>query len=303
MNDTEQLIKEALGQLAERTPHPGPTLNALRRKRKRQRNNIFLIATAGMAAVAVLIFAGVIASDRYTPPNTNDAAAALVRDEGKGGAFKYAPHWLPTGFVESLRATNTTPTRVWGPPGAEPYGTPGVVIRTLGGMPDVNGWDLATVRGLEARAQVRNDAATVVWKAQDVLEVSVNGMGDAREVALRVAESVRADAKIAYEPPFKLEGKHAQVVRGTAPDRWKASLGRDSISVQVATEKPELPAPNEPLTVRGKQGVRNGNTVAVQDGGLWISATASDWSDLLVELVNEVELAGKPDTGWIGKGL
>lgn len=302
MNDTEQLIKEALGKLAERTPHPGPTLNALRRKHKRHRN-VFLIATAGVAAVAVLIFTGVIASDRYAPPNSNDAAAALVQDDGKSVPFKYAPHWLPAGFVESLRATNAAPTRVWGPAGATPYGNPSLVIRAHGGMPDVRGWDLTRVRGLEAWVQVRGDAATVVWKAQDVLDVSVNGMGDAREVALRVAESVRADAKITYTPPFKLEGRYAELVRGTAPDRWHSSLGRNSVSVQVATEKPELPAPNEPLTVRGKQGVRNGNTVAVQDGGLWISATASAWSDELVELVNKVEIVNQPDTGWIGKGL
>ncbi|MCR3752883.1 hypothetical protein [Lentzea californiensis] len=303
MNDTEQLIKEALGQLAERTPHPGPTLNALRRKRKRQRNNIFLIATAGMAAVVVLIFAGVVASDRYTPPNPNDAAAALVQDHGKSVAFKYAPHWLPTGFVESLRATNMAPTRVWGPAGVMPYSNPSLVIRALGGMPDTQGWDSAQVRGLQAWVQVRGDAATVVWKAQDVLEVTVSGVSDAREITLRVAESVRADAKITHEPPFKLEGRYAELVRGTAPDKWHSSLGRNSISVQVATERPELPAPTEALTVRGKQGLRNGNTVAVQDGGLWISATSSAWSDELVELVNEVEILDQPDTGWIGKGL
>ncbi|MEU7479017.1 hypothetical protein AB0A63_23730 [Lentzea sp. NPDC042327] len=302
MNDTEQLIKEALGQLAERTPHPGPTLNALRRKRKRQRN-VFLIATAGVAAVAVLIFTGLVASERYTPPNPNDAAAALAQDAGKGVPFKYAPHWLPAGFVESLRATNAGPTRVWGPAGAAPYGNPGLVLRVHGEMPDVRGWDLTRVRGLEARVQVRGDAATVVWQAQDVLDVSVTGVGDAREIALRVAESVRADAKITHAPPFKLDGRYAEVVRGTAPDRWHSSLGRNSVSVQVATDKPELPAPNEPLTVRGKQGVRNGNTVAVQDGGLWISATAGSWSDELVELVNEVEVVEQPDTAWIGRGL
>jgi hypothetical protein len=302
VNDTEQLVKDALGKLAERTPHPGPTLNALRRKRKNHRN-VFMIAAAGVAAVAVLIFAGVIASDRYMPPSPNDAAAALMQGDGKSVPFKYAPHWLPAGFVESLRATNAAPTRVWGPAGATPYSNPSLVVRVQGGMPDVRGWDLTQVRGLEAWVQVRGDAATVVWKAQDVLDVSVNGVGDAREVALRVAESVRADAKITYVPPFKLEGRYAELVRGTAPDRWHSSLGRNSVSVQVATEKPELPAPNEPLTVRGKQGVRNGNTVAVQDGGLWISATASAWSDELVELVNKVEIVGQPDTGWIGKGL
>lgn len=303
MNDTEQRIKEALGLLAERTPHPGPTLNALKRKRKRQRNNIFLIATAGVAAVAVLVFGGLIASDRYAPPLPNDAAAALVQDDGTGVPFKYAPHWLPDGFVESLRATNTAPTRVWGPAGATPYSNPSVVIRAHGEMPDVRGWDPARVRGLEAWVQVRGDAATVVWKAQDVLDVSVNGVGGAREVALRVAESVRADAKITHTPPFKLEGRYAELVRGTAPDSWHSSLAWNAVSVQVATAKPELPAPNEPVTVRGKQGVRNGNTVAVQDGGLWISATASDWSEELVELVNKVEIVDRPDTGWIGKGI
>ncbi|GGM83336.1 hypothetical protein GCM10011609_19080 [Lentzea pudingi] len=298
MNDTEQLIKEALGRLAERTPHPGPTLNALRRKRKRQRNNIFLIATAGVAAVAVLVFGGLIASDRYAPPMPNDAAAALVPVGSGEVSLKYAPHWLPEGFGETSRTTNNAVTRVW----SVADGKASVVLTALGGMPGTAGWDEVTVRGLKAWARVADGAASVVWKAQDALDVSVRGVDDVRAVALRVAESVRADAKATHRAPFKVEGEYADQMSGVAPDRWDASLNLGSATVHVATQKPELAAA-EPVSVRGREGLRSGATVAVSDGERWIWATSSAYSDRLVELVNDVELVGKPDTGWIGKGL
>ncbi|MGI5504823.1 hypothetical protein [Lentzea sp. CA-135723] len=297
MNDTEQLIKEALGQLAERAPHPGPTLNALRRKRKRQRN-VFMIAVAGVAAVAVLIFAGIVASDRYVPPNPNDAGAVLVPGNGQDVALKYAPHWLPEGFVENSRTTNNAVTRVWGPAD----GKASVVISTLGGLPDTGGWDEVGVRGLKAWAKVADGAARVVWKAQDALEVSVRGLDDVRAVALRVAESVRADAKTTHKAPFKVEGRYADQMSGVGADQWDASLNVGSVTVHVATQKPELAAA-EPVSVRGKEGLRSGNTVAVSDGGRWIWATSSAYSDRLAELVTEVELTDAPDTGWLGKGL
>ncbi|MCG8921678.1 hypothetical protein [Lentzea sp. CC55] len=298
MNDTEQLIKDALGKLAERTPHPGPTLNALRRKHKRQRNNIFLIATAGVAAVTVLVFGGLVASDRYAPPTGGDAAAALVVGGGQNVALKYAPRWLPEGFTENSRTTNNAVTRVWGPAD----GKASVVITTLGGMPDTGGWDEVGVRGLKAWARVADGAASVVWKAQDALQVAVRGVDDVRAVALRVAESVRADAKATHQAPFKVEGKYADQMSGAGADRWDASLNLGSVTVHVGTQKPELAAA-EPVSVRGREGLRSGATVAVSDGGRWIWATSSAYSDRLVELVGEVELVDAPDTGWIGKGL
>ena len=302
MNDTEQLVKEALGKLAERTPHPGPTLNALRRKRKRHRN-VFMIATAGVAAVAVLIFAGVIASDRYAPPSGNDAAAALMTDNGRTVALKYTPHWLPMGYVESTRETGDHVSREWVPAGDASGDAGSVTIRTSPGLPPVTGWDEVTVRGLKAWVQVQSAVASVVWKAQDVLTVSVRGAGDVRDVALNVAESVRADAKVVHQSPFKVEGRYADFMSGTTADVWDASANRNNVTVHVSPQKPELSGDGQPVTARGKEGIRSGNTVAVSDGGRWIWATSSVYSDRLIELVNNVELVASPDTSWVGKGL
>jgi hypothetical protein len=310
VNDTEQLIKEALGQLAERTPHPGPTLNALRRKRKRQRNNIFLIATAGMAAVVVLIFAGVIASDRYTPPNPNDAAAALVPDNATG-ALKYQPHWLPTGFTETLRAAHDgKTTRVWvpsdAPADAPQIDGPNIQLSSgqgYGGRAD--GWQDTTVRGLNARVQVNGSTAIVEWKAQETLVVQVQDVGDSRDTALRVADSVRADSNATFQAPFKLKDRQADVFSGSSPGDWRAKISAEPIEVTVTSRAPfAFGTQTSPVAVRGKTGTVDGSTVWVQEGDLWIRATSLEPGksvDELVAAVNDVELASNVDTGWIRK--
>ncbi|MEV6242337.1 hypothetical protein [Lentzea sp. NPDC051838] len=312
MNDTEQLVKDALGKLAERTPHPGPTLNALRRKRKRHRN-VFMIATAGVAAVAVLIFAGVIASDRYSPPSGSDAAAALNTDNGQTVALKYAPHWLPDGFVENFRGTNDQVSRVWVPAGDKGYpftdGKPTVVLGTSAELPDTTGWDSVTVRGLKAwvrsgAGQSPGETAHVVWKAQDVLNVEVRGVGDVRGVALQVAESVRFDTKLRHQPPFKIDGRFADHVWGATASAWEAMTNwKNQVSVHVSPQQPELSGQTQPIKVRGKDGFRTGNTVSVLDAGVWIWASAESYSDTVLEAVNKVELVSSPDTSWIGKKL
>ncbi|MET9232026.1 hypothetical protein [Lentzea sp. NPDC003310] len=311
MNDTEQLIKEALGQLAERTPHPGPTLNALRRKRKRQRNNIFLIATAGVAAVAVLVFGGLVASDRYAPPLPNDAAAALT--PSAPGALKYQPHWLPDGFVETFRSANDGSTeRGWVPANAPADGYGGGPSVTLssgqGSSSQIGEWRDVTVRGLKARVQASGEQAVVEWKAQDVLVVRVDRVADPEGTALRVADSVRADSNAVFEAPFKVKGKPAVVFSGTSPGEWNArySPGRGPFEVTVGKSKPETgDAPSVPVEVRGKQGVIvGGGTLVVQEGDLWITVSSSpaDKPDAeIVAMANDVEIASNVDTGWIRK--
>lgn len=312
MNDTEQLIKEALGKLAERTPHPGPTLNALRRKRKRHRN-VFLIAAAGVAAVAVLIFAGTIASDRYQPPHHNDAAAALMSGNGQSVALRYEPHWLPEGFVENFRGTHEQVSRVWVPAGDKGYpfndGRPMVAIGTSAEMPDTSGWDKVTVRGLMAWVQVgagqsAGSTAHVVWKAQEILNVTVRGVNDVRAAALRVADSVRADAKLRHQPPFKIDGTPADHMWGTKPGEWQAMTNwKNQVSVHVSPQKPELPGPAEPVGVRGTTGQKAGNTVAVLDtSGVWIWASSEKPTDTVLQVLTAVQLVPSPDTSWIGKG-
>jgi hypothetical protein len=313
VNDTEQLIKEALGKVAERTPHPGPTLNALRRKRKRNHRNVFLIATAGMAAVAVLIFAGVIAGDKYTPPRGNDAAAVLMSGNGQNVALKYAPHWLPDGFVETLRAANDdgTTTRVWMLPDApaNPLSGDGPRVQLSSGTKyadGTDGWQDATVRGLKARVKEFAGQAVVEWKAQVTLVVQVGGLDRLKETALRVADSVRADSNAVYQAPFKVKDKHANAFHGTGPDDWTAQLSPAPVDVTVLSRAPDLSGKQTaPVTVRGKQGVLvDGREVLVQEGGLWITAMSIEPGktvDDLVATVNDVEIAPGLDTGWIRK--
>ncbi|MGW6932798.1 hypothetical protein ACWGE0_22270 [Lentzea sp. NPDC054927] len=317
MNDTEQLIKEALGQLAERTPHPGPTLNALRRKRKRQRNNVFMIATASMAAVAVLIFAGVIASDRYTPPNTNDAAAALMPTNGQSVAIKYTPHWLPDGYVETFRSVGDETTRVWVPASikekdpTQQTGDPRVSLRNLKNLPDLSGWLETSVRGLKAWArtvqgQSPGPTTELVWQAQDVLSVSVRGETNGTDTAMRVADSVRADAKLSYLAPFSLDGRPASDIWGSTLTRWTSQWRSEQFVVTLATSAPAQTS-GTPVTVRGKQGaIVPSGALVVQDSGLWLTVSgASQSTDSLLDAANRVSMQhmDHPDTNWIGRGL
>ncbi|WP_394615669.1 hypothetical protein JNUCC0626_39005 [Lentzea sp. JNUCC 0626] len=311
MNDTEQQIKEALGLLAERTPHPAPTLNALRRKRKRQRSNIFLLATAGVAAVAVLIFAGVIASDRYVPPNPNDAGAALV--PATPGALKYQPHWLPDGFVETFRSARDGQTdRGWVPADAAADGYGGGPSVTLSSGQGFTGqlseWKEVTVRGLKARAQVTATSALVEWKAQETLVVRVDRVGHPESTALRVADSVRADSDAVFQAPFKVKDKPATTFSGTGPDDWSAqySPGRGPYEVTVSKREPDFRgAPSKPVTARGKQAmIVGGGTVVVQEGDLWITVTntpADKPDEEIAAVADDVEIASGIDTSWIRK--
>lgn len=321
MNDTEQLIKDALGKLAERTPHPGPTLNALRRKRKRQRNNVFLIATAGVAAVAVLIFTGLVASSRYQPLNSDDAGALLMPDKAGGQtvALKYAPHWLPDGFVETHRTVGDHVTRDYSPAGSkgnplEKPGQPRVTVQTVGALPgDLGKFDTVSVRGLPAWVQsfqdpARGAVAELFWKAQDVLNVTVSGLADVRSVALQVAESVRADPKLTYLPAFRLDDKPATEIWGSSAYDWTARWAGEKFGVTVSTSAP--PEVNgTPVKVRGKQGavVGGGGAVVVRDSsGFWITVEGSAADrNALVDVADRVQLqiVPSPDTIWIGRPL
>ena len=318
MNDTEQLIKDALGKLAERTPHPGPTLNALRRKRKRQRNNVFLIATAGMAAVAVLIFTGLVASSRFQPLNSDDAGALLMPDKATGNtvALKYAPHWLPDGFVESHRTVGDHVERTYSPKGSagNPMEKPGqrrVTVRTIGELPAERGtFEEVSVRGLQAWVKafddpVQGSVAEVFWKAQDVLNVAVRGVADARTVALRVADSVRADPKLTYLPAFRLDDKPSTEIWGTSAYEWTANWSGEKHGVMVSTSQPPK-IDGDAVTVRGKPGavVRQGTVVVRDSSGFWITATAGT-TEQAVGAANRVQLqiVPSPDTIWLGQGV
>jgi hypothetical protein len=203
---------------------------------------------------------------------------------------------------------------VWVPAGDKGYpfndGRPMVTISTSAEMPVVtSGWDRESVRGLNAWSRVdagqsKDETAHVVWRAQDVLNVEVRGVADPRAVALRVAESVRADPKLTHRPAFKLDGKLADHMWGTKPSDWEAMTNwKNQVSVHVGTLPPQLLGETKPITVRGREGLRTDNGVAVFDGAVWIWATAESNSDLVVEAVNKVELVPSPDTSWIGKAL
>jgi hypothetical protein len=324
VNDTEQLIKDALGKLAERTPHPGPTLNALRRKRKQQRSNIFLIATAGVAAVAVLIFAGMIASDRYAPPTSDNAAAALMPGNGQSVEIKYTPHWMPEGYVETFRSIGDKTTRVWVPASikdkdpTQQTGDARISLTSQKELPDLGGWLETSVRGLKAWArtvQGQSPAPTteLVWQAQDVLSVSVRGEANGQETAMRVADSVRNDAKLSYLAPFSLDGRQAGDIWGSTLNRWTAQWRSEQFVVTLSTTAPAQ-TDGAPVAVRGKRGaiVADGSLV-VQDSGLWLTVSGEPEStealarnnEALVSVANRVSLQhmDHPDMNWIGKTI
>ncbi|GAB3909309.1 hypothetical protein GCM10029964_110660 [Kibdelosporangium lantanae] len=107
-NPTEELIKAAMAKQAERAPHPGPVINALRQPRRRTRRMWpLVIALVGTAAVAVAIaipaLRTVKALEPAVPPKLRIPIAYTI------GA-------LPDGFYEFKRTSDLNSTnqgRVW----------------------------------------------------------------------------------------------------------------------------------------------------------------------------------------------
>lgn len=325
MNDTEQLIKEALNRQADRAPHPGPTLSALRRPaRKRSRSSIFLTVGVAAAAAAAVFAAGVLVG---RGPSPNDGAAALLPTPGPQASapLKYGPKWVPEGFVEVARSTSGPArfSRVWTKDGqsldnSEYEPVPIVTVGSRDRLPiGYEEWEKVPVGEAsgyvhvgEIQKTLGSLATVIVTRADFVTEaeplvVTVRSVPNARDLALQVARSVELDRNATVRSAVELNGVAQPSVEGSSPTRWTSEIEVSPFTVRLSTEQPDLTG-GVPVTVRGKEGVVVPNTagasdVVVQEGRLWLTVRGSDASqDQLVAAANAAKIDQAPDYSWLG---
>ncbi|GLZ29899.1 hypothetical protein Lesp02_20890 [Lentzea sp. NBRC 105346] len=310
MNDTEQLISDALKRQAERAPHPGPTLARLRRPaRRRSRSSLFLMVGTAVAAAAVLFTAGVIVG---RGPSPDDGAAALLPTTAPAQThLKYSPGWLPDGFVEVYRSAGPEGiVRAWTsqPSANQPFATgqPMVSLSLDGGSPaGYETWEQVQLPGATGYVQVADGqsgkAATVVWKALDLLTVTVRGFADVKATALQFAGSVKPDEKSAVKSALEYHGMSLPRVWGASPSKWTSEIRVEPFTAQVSTEKPDLTG-GRPVEVRGKQGTYvPGRFVAVFDHDVWVVVLGDLDEGQLVKIAGDLKVDAKPDFSWIGR--
>ncbi|TWP53241.1 hypothetical protein FKR81_04530 [Lentzea tibetensis] len=310
MNDTEQLIKEALNRQADRAPHPGPTLSALRRPaRRRSRSSLFLTVGTAVAAAAVLFAAGVLVGKGPSPDN---GAAALLPTTTPSASthVKFSPGWLPDGFVEVYRSAGPDGiVRVWTtePSADPPFATakPMVSLSVDGNPEGFETWEqVALANGATGYVQVTQGqtgpGATIVWRAPDVLRVTVRGVPDVRATAVQIAGAVQPDDKSVVRSAVEYQGLSLPRVWGASPSRWTSEIRVDPFTAQVSTDPPDLTG-GKPVDVRGKQGTYvPGKYVAVLDRGVWLTVTGQLTEGQLVKIANDIKIDPKPGYDWIG---
>jgi hypothetical protein len=320
VNDTEQLIKEALNRQADRAPHPGPTLSALRRPaRKRSRSSIFLTIGVAAAAAAVVFTAGVLVGKG---PSPNDGAAALMpTTAADAGQLKFGPKWLPDGFVEVSRTVSKEGfSRTWTKDGqglenAEWEPVPYVTVGSRTHLPvGYEQWEDVPVRKGRGHVHVGElpklgSLATVIVTESDFvtrsepLVVTVRSVPNARDLALQIANSVEPDASAGVLSAVELNGVSQPDVEGRSPTEWTSEITVGGFVVKVSTEQPDLKG-GVPVNVRGKEGTFVPGylpQVVVQEGRLWLAVRGSDASqDQLIAAANAAKINQTPGYEWLG---
>ena len=359
MTDIEQLITDALRRQETRAPNSAPVLAALRRSADRPRARVRGLVVAVAAAVVVALgvpvglsqFTSITAMRVASGPEPTRSEPAIT--------LRYTAGWLPDGFHEVYRGAGVAGVqqRRWanGPVGADPGSTPtdtSIISLTLHTPAEPN-WadtgaaisemrDKVTVQGHPAGfARVDNLSARLLWMpAEDtILQVTTINLPDSRQVAIRVAESVRADGSAALQPEIKfgalpapLRELNAAVTGDSARAAATVLMAGDptrtdgespTVTVTLSRQAPELTG-GQPVTVRGRPGTyapppdrRNTEhndfgparvAVALPDGR-WLTLAApgptggrptSLSAAELTAILDGVVFGPPPDHSWLG---
>ncbi|HET9141799.1 hypothetical protein [Actinophytocola sp.] len=333
MTDVEELIRDTLRRQESRAPDPGPVLAALRRPvrrpaPRRSRGLVGGLAVAiAVAVVVITIPAGIQQLTGPRPEPDGPGGGTGATEVPPAGLLRYTAAWLPPGFTEVYRAVGPDGRqhRQWaaGTVRTDSSGNPLTPLITLSvHTPAEPSWadtpqaisearDTATVAGHPAGFP-RLDASggRLIWMpdAGTILQVSLVKVADARQTALRIAESVRPDGGSAVRPGIRFGSLPAPLaeetagVRGSSPADATTELvaaepgavDDRSPTVQVTLSPQALESGGEPVTVRGRTGTyvapvdrrsteHNDITparLAVRlDDGRWLTLDASSVSD------------------------
>jgi hypothetical protein len=282
---TEDLIRAALQAQAERAPHPGTVLEALRDNDFPRPPHRAALLVGAAAAVVVLAAVGIPLGLRLTDrPAATPTAPAISTTAPTTGAtaepgtpLRYRPGWLPAGYTEHSRsagaaaegrmwASTTHPqdeiTLTYTPPVAE-WADTAAVIAASPHPATVNGH-----AGEFSEPPSQTDRARLVWMPDPhtVLVVAVQGGADPVSTAQHVADSVVPDGVSAVADPIRLgqlpSGFTADAdfdVTGDSPTRWTAETGAspaDQSAPGLVVRFGTVPGPTSgsPVTVQGRPG-------------------------------------------------
>lgn len=361
---TEDKIREALLAIADRAPHPVRVSAGLadRRRAHRQRRALLVAGATGAVAVtaggAVALTrlaerrpnTGIVppggatpspsASPTSPPPGTLPTPSPEPAPRG-GNTFvpmKYRPTWLPEGLGELERSVTVSggdpynQRRMWqaGASGANAY------LDTASTKPQsLKGWKPVTVQGNRGWTDTDQGptyrGASVIWQDDAGVWFSVllntGPDDDAREMAMRIAESVVPDGVAGCEVflsfgwlPDRLRGGVQQLGYSTGVGAWSADFftgDHDGIEVGVwIGPEVDLVAPSQPVTVRGRRGKKasftyagggknDGGKVFVDLGPVGLSLSSFSKSpvslDDLVRIADDMRIGPDPYLGWSGQ--
>jgi hypothetical protein len=294
MSRIDELIREALVRQADRRPRPDAVLAVLRERapRKRHRARALLVSAAAAAVVAAVVAS--LGVQRFTAPtapeagtSSNPPAAAMP---STAPTLRYTLGWVPGGYVEKYRGigVHDMQLRMWtnGSVNADRsrtgMGTAAVSLSVhaasepnWAGMAEsiASSPKKTTIQGHPAAFVIDESTVTrLVWMPEPntFLMVYVVNVPESHQVALRLAESVRADgaAQIGPEISFGelppglqaisravLGNTPAQVISELiAGDPNRADAGAPTVRVVLCPTAPASATGGTPVTVRGRAG-------------------------------------------------
>jgi hypothetical protein len=255
-HETEDRIRTALRTQADRAPSAAEFLADLdaRRTGRRRRQRTLGVVLAAAAVVAVAVAVPVV----LRPGTTTPAGVP-------GVALRYAPTWVPPGWVQTGRDLDTADPvqRIQWQRGSaddlssialhvssqpDPFtateaGSERVEINGVAGRLTWGHYEVDT-RGVlppsrtldqSLAALLHEQEALVTWSPAPgvVITVTIDRQTDGRADALRLARSVVArpgggtDIPMTVPPVPPKSAGDGIAVSGTAPDRWTATVGSD----------------------------------------------------------------------------
>jgi hypothetical protein len=338
---TEEKIKQAFDKQAGRAGDHRWVLGEVRRRTSscwRAGPMRIALLTAGVAAAVatpVVLFTG-----GAEPVSVQPAAPPPAEVVPPGTpVLKYVPGWLPDEMVEDLREVlaDGSLVRGWSVPGTGTgqengggqeitltYAKSDMKLRNpavLGAQSvDING-----NRGQVSGSDAGQGQGIVEWLVgnEGKLELRVDRVPGARELALSIARSVRADSDAAFVrtiafgwlPGGLSPGSYS--VRGTSTPYIIAETTYDEgfkgvyrVVAQISPDKPvaDIPGTGDAVTVRGKQGVFNasgdkdtGEILVQLKPGQWLKVTGALGKDDLVKVVDRLTLMDDPRFAWLGR--
>jgi hypothetical protein len=341
---TEELIKQAFDKQADRAgDHRRVLAEVTRRTSSRRRIGALRIAllTVGVAAAVatpVVLFTGGEEPVSVEPAVPGSRPADVVPPGTP--VLKYVPGWLPDEMVEDLREVllDGSLVRGWSVPGTGKGTDNGggqeielkfeksSKLRTGGGFDGAEAVDINGNQGQVTPVRGAQRQGVVEWLVGDEgkLTLKVLGLPDARQIALSIARSVRADSDAAFVrtvtfgwlPAGFSPGSYS--VRGTSKPYVIAETMLDGsvqshygVVAQISPDKPatDIPGPGVEVTVRGKRGVYLtkddplfvGEVLVELKPGQWLQVRGSLGKDDLVKVADGLTLMHDPKFPWLGR--